>query len=89
MLGSVHLTDGSVHDIVGAGEVRPSLPSGASYLLQHVHHVPNLLEILVSVTHQLRESGCRVSLSERCFTFHLGSLRIARGASVGTRYHCI
>ena len=42
MLGHVHLADGSMHDIVGVGDVRLSLPSGASYVLQDVHHVLSL-----------------------------------------------
>ena len=56
-LACVRLTDGSVHDIVGAGEVRLSLPSGASYMLRHVRFVPGLRQSLISVG-QLQASGC-------------------------------
>ena len=59
MLGSVHLTDGSVHGIAGVGDVRLSLPSGASYLLRHVRYVPNLRVSLISIG-QLRDCGCRI-----------------------------
>ena len=85
MLGSVHMTDGSVHKIAGAGDVRLSLPSGASYLLRHVRYVPDLRVSLISVG-QLRDCGCRISLRERDFTMHLGSLVIARGARCGMLY---
>ena len=61
MLGSVHLTDGSVHDIVGAGDVRLSLPSGASYLLRHVRYVPDTPVSLNSIG-QFRDCGCQISL---------------------------
>ena len=49
MLGSEHLNDGSVHDIVGAGDVRLSLLSGASYLLRHVCYVPDMPVSLISI----------------------------------------
>ena len=38
----MQMVDGSVYDIEGAGDVCMSLPSGASYMLQHVCYVPGL-----------------------------------------------
>lgn len=48
ILGNVCLIDGSVHDIVGVGEVRLSLLSGASYVLRHVRYVPDMTVSLIS-----------------------------------------
>ncbi|MCO5578024.1 hypothetical protein L7F22_031862 [Adiantum nelumboides] len=81
LLGHVHLTDGSIHEIVGVGDVRMSLPSGALLVLRHVCHVPSLTRSLISVS-QLRDNGCHVVLDENDFSLHRGQLVLARGASV-------
>ena len=49
-LGSVQLADGSAYDIEGAGDVCMSLPSGALLTLCHVHYIPGLSQILISVS---------------------------------------
>ena len=85
MLGRVHLADGSAHDIVGAGDVRLSLPSGASFILRDVRHVPSLTQSLISVR-QLRDSGCHVALGANCFQICQGCLVVARGVTDGDRY---
>lgn len=82
-LGHVRLADGSTFAIVGAGDVTLSLPSGASLVVRHVHHVPDLPQSLISVR-QLRDTGCHVVLDMHSFRLHRGQLVIARGASVGT-----
>lgn len=84
-LGSMRLADDSACDIVGAGDVQLSLPSGVSLLLHHVRHVPDLCVSLISID-QLRDSGCQILLTEQQFRMHQGSLVIARGARLGNYY---
>jgi len=66
MLGNVRFTNGSVHDIVGAGEVRLSLSSGAAYVLRHVHYVPDMIAILISIG-KLTDYGCHIFLLRAIF----------------------
>ena len=56
-----------------------SLPSGASYMLQHVHYVLGLSQSLILVS-QLHDDGCTVILEEHCFQMQCGLLVKARGA---------
>ena len=55
-LGCVHMADGSVYDIEGAGDICMSLPNGALYTIQHVRYVPGLCQSLISIS-KLHDDG--------------------------------
>ena len=47
--GKVYLTDGSVLDVVGLGDVQISLPNGSVWLLEKVRHIPDLRRNPISI----------------------------------------
>ena len=59
----MHLGDGSSLDILGAGDICLSLPSGALYTLCHVRYIPQLRQSLI-LARELADSECRTLFRE-------------------------
>lgn len=57
--GKAYLANNAALDIVGRGDVRVKLPSGARWVLHNVMHVPGLKRNLISVS-QLTKEGYQV-----------------------------
>ncbi|KAM1154683.1 hypothetical protein PS2_036738 [Malus domestica] len=64
--GKAYLANNAALDIVGRGDVRVKLPSGARWVLHNVMHVPGLKRNLISVS-QLTKEGYQVAIGPEGF----------------------
>ncbi|MCO5569108.1 hypothetical protein L7F22_022815 [Adiantum nelumboides] len=83
--GMVHLGNNYACDIIGAGDIKLSLPNGSIFTFTNVRHVPKLTKSLIS-TGQLDDAGYHTTFGNQSWKLYKGSLVVMRGNKCGTLY---
>ncbi|MCO5605662.1 hypothetical protein L7F22_059845 [Adiantum nelumboides] len=83
--GMVRLGNNYACDIIGARDIKLSLPNGSIFTLTNVRHVPKLTKSLIS-TGQLHDAGYHTTFGNQSWKICKGSLVVMRGNKCGTLY---
>ncbi|MCO5609644.1 hypothetical protein L7F22_063874 [Adiantum nelumboides] len=83
--GMVRLGNNYACDIIGAGDIKLSLPNDSIFTLTNVRHVPKLAKSLIS-TGQLDDARYHTTFGNQSRKLYKGSLVVMRGNKCGTLY---
>ncbi|MCO5573535.1 hypothetical protein L7F22_027306 [Adiantum nelumboides] len=83
--GMVCLGNNYACDIIGAGDIKLSLPNCSIFTLTNVRHVPKLTKSLIT-TGQLDDVGYHTTFGNQSWKLCKGSLVVMRGNKCGTLY---
>ncbi|MCO5606974.1 hypothetical protein L7F22_061165 [Adiantum nelumboides] len=83
--GMVRLGNNYACDIIGAGDIKLSLPNGSIFTLTNVRHVPKLTTSFI-FTGQLDDVGYHTTFGNQSWKLCKGSLVVMRGNKCGTLY---